>query len=423
MKYAEQARRRQQLAEMTEDNSLSLLFSGLPKQKSLDQDFPFSVDRDFFYFTGLDEPGDILLLFRKGDKRGEKLFIPRPDPHRELYHGQAADPAVYREATGIEEVLYLDRFDWELGRLLSAGDTGCLYLDFQNRRDLNPGDPENAAARRILAAHPYLKIQNLGPLAADQRRIKGPEELAAIREAVRITGLALEGILEDIDPGVLEKALEARGEFEMKKAGAPGYAFNPIIAGGANSVVLHYEKNNQVLAPGDLVLLDLGAEYNHYSADISRTFPVSGVFTEQQRFFYRAVLTAQETVASLLKPGLEIDKTLDIARETLFPFCREAGVAAEPEDMKKLLPHGICHYMGLDTHDVGRRDILAPGMVITIEPGLYLPQFGFGIRIEDDAEITEEGCRLLPVGGPKTPEEIESFFKDRKKRKSGTLPG
>jgi Xaa-Pro aminopeptidase len=420
LKYAEQAQRRRQLAEMTEDNSLTLLFSGLPKQKSLDQDFPFAVDRDFFYFTGLDEPGDILLLFRRENNRGEKLFIPRPDPHRELYHGQAADTAVYREETGIEEVLYLDRFDWELGRLLAAGNIRYLYLDFQNRWSLNPGeDPENAAARRILAVHPYLKVRNLGPLAADQRRIKSPEELADIREAVRITGLALEGILEDLAPGVSEKSLEARGEFEMKKAGSPGYAFNPIVVGGANSVILHYEKNNQVLAPGDLVLFDLGAEYNHYSADISRTFPVSGVFTEQQRFFYRAVLTAQEKVASVLKPGLEIDKTLDIAREALFPFCREAGIAAEPEDMKKLLPHGVCHYLGLDTHDVGHRDILAPGMVITIEPGLYLPQFGFGIRIEDDVEITEKGCRPLPVGGPKTPEEIESFFEDRKKRKSG----
>ncbi|MDR3173196.1 MAG: aminopeptidase P N-terminal domain-containing protein [Treponema sp.] len=419
MKYAEQARRRQQLTEMTKDNSLTLLFSGLPKQKSLDQDFPFSVDRDFFYFTGLDEPGEILLLFRGGDKRKEKLFIRRPDPHTELYHGQAADPAVYQDETGIEEVLYLDRFDWEVGRLLSAGTVRYLYLDFQNRWGLGAGEePENAAARRILAVHPYLEIQNLGPLAADLRRIKGPEELAAIREAVRITGLALEGILEDLDPGVLEKALEARGEFEMKKAGSPGYAFNPIVAGGANSVVLHYEKNNQPLAPGDLVVFDLGAEYKRYSADISRTFPVNGVFTEQQRFFYRAVLTAQERVVSMLKPGLEIDKTLDIARETLLPFCREAGVAAGPEDMKKLLPHGICHYLGLDTHDVGRRDTLTPGMVITIEPGLYLPQFGFGIRIEDDAEITETGCCLLPVGGPKTPEEIESFFKDRKKRKS-----
>jgi Xaa-Pro aminopeptidase len=422
MKHTEQARRRQ-MAEMTEDNSLILLFSGLPKQKSLDQDFPFSVDRNFFYFTGLDEPGDILLLFRRGDKRGEKLFIPRPDPHRELYYGQGTDTALYRETTGIEEVLYLDRFDWEVGRLLSGGNFRSLYLDFQNRWSLDPGGaPENTAAQRILGIHPYLKIQNLAPLAADKRRIKSPEELACIREAVRITGLAIEGILEDLDAGIPEKNLEARGEFEMKKAGASGYAFNPIIAGGANSVVLHYEKNNQLLTAGGLVLLDLGAEYNHYSADISRTFPVNGTFTEQQRFFYRAVLTAQETVVSMLRPGLEIDKTLDIARETLFPFCREAGVADEPEDIKKLLPHGVCHYLGLDTHDVGRRELLAPGMVITIEPGLYLPQFGFGIRIEDDAEITATGCRLLPVGGPKTPEEIESFFEDRKKRKSGALP-
>jgi Xaa-Pro aminopeptidase len=295
-------------------------------------------------------------------------------------------------------------------------------LDFQNRYSLNgEGAPENAAARRITAVYPYLKVQNLGVLAASKRRIKSPEELSSIREAVRITGLALGGILEDLAPGVSEKSLEARAEFEMKIAGSPGYAFNPIIAGGVNSVALHYEKNNQTLAAGDLVLLDLGAEYKHYSADISRTFPVSGVFTEQQRFFYRAVLTAQETVVSMLKPGLDIDSTLDIARETLFPFCREAGVAAKLEDMKKLLPHGICHYLGLDTHDVGIRDILAPGMVITIEPGLYLPQFGFGIRIEDDAEITETGCRLLPVGGPKTPEEIEAFFEDRKKRRSGAL--
>lgn len=166
----------------------------------------------------------------------------------------------------------------------------------------------------------------------------------------------------------------------------------------------------------DLLLLDLGGEVGYYSADISRTFPVNGVFDSRQRYYYEAVLAANQAVIDALRPGLPVDDTLEIARDTLFAYCVQDGLTKERKDMEKLLPHGVSHYLGLDTHDVGDRGLLEPGMVVTVEPGIYLRDSGLGIRIEDDVLITETGHELLSPQILKTPSSIEDFIKQHKER-------
>jgi Xaa-Pro aminopeptidase len=336
--------------------------------------------------------------------------VARPDPYVELYNGKMPTTDDYKERTGIADVHYHDRFDWEIGRLLSRNYWDFLYMDF-HRRELDDSTPmpENSMAKRILAAHPYLAPKNLNRTVANMRCIKSADEVADIQKAIDITSAGIEAILRHMAPGVRENELQAHFEFELKKGGARENAFAPIVAAGKNSMVLHYGDNDQQLRDGDVLLLDLGAEFNLYSADISRTFPVNGRFTRQQRFFYDGVLAAQNAVAKALRPGLAIEKTLDIARDTWFDYCKEAGVAKERKDMEKLLPHGVCHYLGLDTHDVGDRDTLQPGMVLTIEPGVYLSELGFGIRIEDDALITADGCEILSQQILKDPDKIEEF--------------
>lgn len=404
-------RRRQAVTDTLEDQSALFLFSGQARQKTLDQDFPFSVNRNFYYLTGLDEPDYILLAAKLGGQVRETVFLPRPDPYLELYHGKMPTAEEIQERTGADAAFYLDKLDWELGRLFSRNYFEHLYMDFHKRELNSDAYPEHDMARRITQAHPYLRLHSIARTIDNLRRIKDEEELHCIREAIRITGLGIESILRHMAPGVGEGQLQAYFEFELKYNGAMGNAFYPIIAAGANSVNLHYERNNQILKAGDVLLLDLGAEYGYYSADISRTFPVSGAFTGRQRYYYDAVLAAQQAIADALRPGLPVDDTVEIARDKLFEYCVQDGLTKERKDMEQLLPHGVCHYMGLDTHDVGDRNLLQPGMVLTMEPGIYLREEGLGIRIEDDALITADGCEILSKQILKTPEEIEAFVK------------
>jgi Xaa-Pro aminopeptidase len=306
-------------------------------------------------------------------------------------------------------VSFNDRLLPESGRAITGSGGGGIEHLFLDYSEVMAGEAtryENRLAATLSAAYPFLKSGNLGAILGNMRRIKDAGELATIREAVRITGKGIEGILEELKPGVNERLLEARFEYEIRKEGAEGSAFHPIVAGGKNAVVLHYNANNQDLPEQGLLLLDLGASFLHYSADLSRTYPITGLFSAEEAYYYQGVLAAQEAVIAALKPGLQLEKTTDIAREALYPFCKDKGDAKSLEDMKKLLPHGVCHYMGLDTHDVGDRDLLEPGMVLTIEPGVYLPEKGIGIRIEDDAIITAEGCEVPAAGVPRMLDEI-----------------
>ena len=406
------ARRRQKVVDTLKDQSALFLFSGDVKQRSLDGDYPFCVNRNFFYLTGLDEPGYVLQVSKLAGQVTQTLYLPRPDPYQELYFGRMPTA----EDTGLDRAVYLDKMEWELNRLFARNYFEHLYMDFHKRELNTVAYPENDLAARIMQAHPYLQPHNIARTIDNLRRFKDEGEIAQIKEAIRITGLGIESILRHMGPGINERQLQAYFEFELKYHGAMGNAFDPIIAAGANTVNLHYGRNNQDLKDGDLLLLDLGGEVGYYSADISRTFPVNGVFDSRQRYYYEAVLAANQAVIDALRPGLPVDDTLEIARDTLFAYCVQDGLTKERKDMEKLLPHGVSHYLGLDTHDVGDRGLLEPGMVVTVEPGIYLRDSGLGIRIEDDVLITETGHELLSPQILKTPSSIEDFIKQHKER-------
>ena len=410
------ARRRQKVVDTLKDQSALFLFSGDVKQRSLDGDYPFCVNRNFFYLTGLDEPGYVLQVSKLAGQVTQTLYLPRPDPYQELYFGRMPTAEEMVESTGLDRAVYLDKMEWELNRLFARNYFEHLYMDFHKRELNTVAYPENDLAARIMQAHPYLQPHNIARTIDNLRRFKDEGEIAQIKEAIRITGLGIESILRHMGPGINERQLQAYFEFELKYHGAMGNAFDPIIAAGANTVNLHYGRNNQDLKDGDLLLLDLGGEVGYYSADISRTFPVNGVFDSRQRYYYEAVLAANQAVIDALRPGLPVDDTLEIARDTLFAYCVQDGLTKERKDMEKLPPHGVSHYLGLDTHDVGDRGLLEPGMVVTVEPGIYLRDSGLGIRIEDDVLITETGHELLSPQILKTPSSIEDFIKQHKER-------
>lgn len=405
--------RRARLEAQLPERSLSFLFAGMPKQKTLDMDYPFCVNRNFYYLTGMDRPNQFLMIEKTGDRTCEWLFIERPDPYVERYTGKMIDLDEARASSGVDKAEYLDRFDWHIGRLLSRGGFEAVLFDF-HKRELNGAYyQENDMCERITAAYPNLKAGSLSAMVNNLRRIKDDEELACMRRAIAITAKGIDAILDHLRPGVNEAELEAWFDFTLTMNGAKNKAFDTILAGGANSNILHYANNDQELRDGDVLLIDLGAECGYYASDISRTFPVNGRFTDVQRTVYNAVLYGQEKVFEFLGPGKPVEDTLRVAREAIGEKLLAAGIISDMKDMERVLPHGVSHYVGLDCHDVGDRELLRPGMVVTMEPGAYLPELGFGVRIEDDALITEDGAELMSAGIPKTIEEIEGYLAGR----------
>lgn len=405
---------RRQLEAQLPDQSLTFLFAGKPKQKTTDMDYPFCVNRNFYYMTGFDKPNQFLMIVKLDGKVQEWVFIDRPDPYLERYTGKMMDKEDAIARSGVDTAEYIDRFDWHIGRLLSRNSFEHLFFDFHKRELDSTRYPENDMCDRILGAYPNLRVGSVSKQINNLRRIKCEQELDCMRKAIDITGMGISAIMDHMRDGVNEAELEAHFNFALTMNGAKNTAFDSIIAGGANSNVLHYSDNDQVLHDGDVLLLDLGAECGYYAADISRTFPVSGTFTELQKTVYNAVLYGQQKVFEFLAPGQPVEDTLRIAREAIGEKLLEAGIITDQKDMERVLPHGVSHYVGLDCHDVGDRGLLEPGMVVTMEPGAYLPELGFGVRIEDDALITENGAEMLSARIPKTVDEIEQYLTARR---------
>ena len=407
-------RRRQLLEAQLPDRSLTIFCAGSPKQKTADMDYPFCVNRNFYYLTGSQRPNQILMLAKQADDVKEWLFFDRPDAHYELYHGKMPDREEMLSSVGVQQAEYLDRFDWQIGRMLGRGDFERLLFDFQSRGLAPAACPENELSKRLTAANPAFQVGSVSRMVNNLRRVKDGQEIACMKKAIDLTAKGIAAILDHLRDGVNEMELEAHFDFALTMNGAKSTAFDSVLAGGKNSNVLHYDANDQTLHDGDVLLIDLGAEYGCYAADISRTFPVSGAFTDIQKTVYNAVLYGQQKVFEFLAPGKPVEETLEVARRAIGEKLLAAGIIGDMEEMKRVLPHGVSHYVGLDCHDVGDRELLAPGMVVTMEPGAYLPELGFGVRIEDDALITETGAELLSAQIPKTVDEIEAYMRNRK---------
>ncbi|MGL4373555.1 MAG: M24B family metallopeptidase, partial [Turicibacter sp.] len=229
--------------------------------------------------------------------------------------------------------------------------------------------------------------------------------------AIDKTRIGIEALMKQSKPGMKEYQLEAHYDFAIKTEGVKKTSFHTIAASGANATILHYGENNCEMQDGDLILFDLGCEWNNYCSDISRTFPVNGKFSDRQKAVYQVVLDTQMAIVEMLKPGLDMAEVNAKARKMLADGCKTLGLIENDEDLVKYYYHGIGHYLGLDTHDVGGRGgVLKPGMVITVEPGLYIAEESIGIRIEDDVLITEDGHINLSKDIIKSVEEIEAFM-------------
>jgi Xaa-Pro aminopeptidase len=402
---------RAKLMENIADNSIVVLFAGKPSKKTADEAYPFTPNRNFYYATGIDEDSIILVMTKIKGRIEENLLIQKADPIMEKWVGKTISAEAAKEVSGIDTVGYIEELEGRVHRILTHPNLQNLYLDLERDNYGASLTQSQLFARDVIEKYPYVIVKNIFPLFVQLRMVKEEVEIEQIKEAIRITKSGIENLIKNAKAGMKEYEMEAYFDFVLKSNGIKDYAFKTICASGENGTVLHYSANNAEAKEGDLVLLDLGAQYGYYSADISRTFPVSGKFTERQREIYNIVLKAQMETMKVIKAGVpfaEINKT---TRTVLAEGLKRIGLIKNDSELSNYYYHGVSHFLGLDTHDVGHRDIeLKPGMVLTVEPGLYIAEEGIGIRIEDDVIVTESGCENLSPQIIKTVEEIEAFM-------------
>ncbi len=384
-----------------------------------DFEYPFRPDSNFYYLTGIDESEAVLILApgHPNPRLREVLFLRETSDFTALWQGKRLTQAQGTERSDIQTVLWLGELDSYLEQLV--GKYSTVHLNTEPT--LSPG-PLSPAARRAIALQAQLPTHNIKSVVTtlgQMRTIKAPEEVAQIRCAIDMTGQGLAKAWGELKPGVPEYALEAELTAEFTRQSATGSAFSAIIAAGQNATVIHYSTDAAEVGKDDLVLFDVGAEAGYYAADISRSVPASGRFTDRQRAVYEAVHKAQATGIALHRPGatiIGIDAAMRavLIKELVTLGLLTAGQAASPEAQKHLSQYysHISHHLGLDVHDTGSPiQELKPGMVVTCEPGLYLAEEGIGVRLEDDILITETGHEVLSKNIPSALDDIEAAIK------------
>ncbi len=370
---------------------------------SADSTMPFVQHTDIFYLSGADQEETILLLFPDAmdEKHREILFVRETNEHIAVWEGAKLTKAQATEVSGIETVYWLSDFDKVFFDLMTEADTIYFNTNEHYRQAVETQTREDrfiAKCKKDFPAHQWAKSNSI---LQNIRGVKEAEELALMQKACDITEKGFRRILNFTQPGIWEYELEAEYLHEFVRHRSKGFAYTPIIASGNNANVLHYIENNQQCQDGDLILMDVAAEYANYSSDMTRTIPVNGKFTPRQRAVYDAVLRVKEEATKMLVPGTiwaeyhkEVGKIM--TSELLgLGLLDKVAIQNESKDWpayKKYFMHGTSHHIGLDTHDYGElKTPMKANMVFTVEPGIYIPNEGFGIRLEDDVVIQENG--------------------------------
>lgn len=406
--------RRKQMMEQMEEESLLILYSGAPAHISADAYYEFEANRHFFYLTGLRRENMVLLMRKSGGNSRITLYIEKADPTAERWTGKMVTVEEAKEISQIQDVRFGDRFDAEVNYLLNNANVSCCYFDCFRNQSTDLPDYNLSKAQQFAANYPGVQLRNLWAMASQLRMQKDKDEVTLIQQAVDVTRQALQHVMTNLKPGMKEYQAQADYEYMVHYLGAEGPSFQTIAGSGKNGCMLHYETNRETCQDGSLLLLDLGTRWQGYCSDITRTYPVNGKFTDRQRQVYEIVLRANKEVAAQAKPGMTTRELNDICKKVLAAGCMELGLIEKEEEIGKYYMHGVSHHLGIDVHDVTVEGMkLAPGSVITDEPGLYIDEWEIGIRIEDDLLITEDGCEILSAGIIKEPDEIEAFMAKR----------
>ncbi len=403
----EYSQRREKLFSMLTPGSAAVFKAAETKVRSSDVSYRYRQESSFLYFTGMNLPNCYLLFSAKEiniDGKGINIFMFIPGLKSDSilagknlsqgFFSTAKFQEIFKSVLKETNTLYV-----------SASDFGFVN-DWLNDK---PIFLERDSKKLFIQKYPGVKLRNVSSLAAQLREIKSDSEINMIRKAISITGDGIKRAMKICKPNGWEYELRGAVEYEMIKQGSDYTSFPSIIGSGPNSLILHYDEDNRQMKNGEVVVMDVGAEYGGYAGDITRTIPVSGKFSQTQKEIYSLVLKAQKEIIKIIKPGVSFSQLDDKAKEVF----KTAG-------LEKFLTHGVSHSVGIDVHDPATDFKLKPGMVITVEPGLYFKEdssseqikyHGFGVRIEDDVLVTENGCEVLSKNIPKEIDEIEKLMK------------
>jgi Xaa-Pro aminopeptidase len=433
MDQKEHLRRRKKLMDLMGNESIAIIPTASVYTRNRDVEFPFRPDSDFFYLTAYTEPEAVAILIPDRDHGEYILFCRENDPVMETWNGRRSGIEGAIEHFGADDAFPISDLDEILPGLLENRER--IYYTMGNnvafdQRVLGWVNQVRQRARTGISAPD--EFISLNHFVHEMRLYKSRNEIAAMRKAARISAQAHKRAMQVCRPGMMEYQIEAELKYIFMQHGAREPAYPPIVGSGANSCILHYTENNQMLNDGDVLLIDAGSEYNHYASDISRTFPVNGKFSRTQREVYNIVLEAQLAAISRIKPGNHWDEPHNAAIEVLTAGMSELGILKgrvkdliKDQSYTKYYMHRTGHWLGMDVHDVGDYKIegewrtFEPGMVLTVEPGIYLPAgskglarkwWNIGIRIEDDVLVTTAGNEVLSKDAPKTINEIEALM-------------
>lgn len=427
------ARRRKALMDLMEPNSIAILPSAGLQQRSRDTDFPFRQDSDFYYLSGFNEPEAVMALI-PGREHGEMIMFCRErDKLKEIWDGYIAGPEGACRDYGANDAFPIEDVDDILPGLIEGRERVYYALGKRPAFDRQVMEWVNTIRAKVRAgATPPGEFLDLDHYLHDLRLFKSAAELRLMRRAGEISAAAHSRAMRVCKPGMFEYQIEAELRHEFAVNGARDAAYNPIVGGGVNGCILHYIDNNQKLRDGDLLLIDAGCEYEMYASDITRTFPINGKFSAEQKALYEVVLRAQKESMAVIKPGNHWNDPHEVSVRVITEGLVELGLLKgevddliATEEYKRFYMHRIGHWLGMDTHDVGdykvggQWRVLEPGMVMTVEPGIYVAPDddtvaakwrGIGIRIEDDVVVTKTGCEELTLGVPKEIADIEALM-------------
>jgi len=418
---------------LMEPNSIAIVPSARERLRSRDTEYHFRQDSDFHYLCGFDEPDAVLVLL-PGRRHGQFVIFCRDrDPAQELWHGPRAGTEGVRDRHGADDAFPIDDIDDILPGLIEGRDR--LYYSMGRSTDFDRqimGWVNRIRSKEATGAAPPGEFTDLDHMLHDMRLVKSAAELRLLRRAGEISSRAHCRAMRHCRPGLYEYQLEAELLYEFARRGARHAAYPSIVGGGVNACTLHYVSNESRLREGDLVLVDAGCELEYYASDVTRTYPVSGRFSQEQRQLYDLVLEAQRAAIDVIAPGNHWNQPHDAAVRVITEGLVRLGLLRgnvgnliKRQAYRPFFMHRVGHWLGLDVHDVGdyrvgdQWRVLEPGMVMTVEPGIYVAPDnrkvakkwrGIGIRIEDDVIVTADGCEIITDGAPRTAEEIEALM-------------
>jgi len=405
-------------------NSVAIFNSNDESSRNGDQNYPFRQNSDFFYLTGIEQEQSILILApnHPEPKLREVLFLLEANEQLETWFGHKLTIAEAQKTSGIDTVMLMPRLDLALNEMILASDN--IYFNFNEyvKYSTEVLSRDRRFAEKIKEKYPAHKFERSAPILAELRIIKSETEIALIQKAINITEIAFRRVLKKTKPQLKEYEVQAEIDYEFTRNGANGHAYAPIIATGINACTLHYIENNKVCKKGDMLLMDFGAEYANYAADLTRTIPVNGKFTARQRAVYDAVLRVQKEAIKMFVVGNTVDKLNKAVNGLMQSELLNLGLITDDEFkdpikansvLLKYFMHGTSHYLGLDVHDLGSKyEEMKAGMVFTCEPALYIREEGIGIRLENDILVTKDVPVDLMKNIPIDPDEIEALMKE-----------